>query len=220
MYAMTQCKKMMVSSPPRFLWKKWVDATVAVLLASSLSGAVYADQASVPARGSHKTMANDLRARSRDIHWPNGFDPVSADLFAHNELLIHASCETVWNHIVDAKRWPSWYPNSSNVDLLDGAKILDPDVRWRWTTFGLSIESQVHEYVRDSRLGWYGYPPGAKPAFYHTWLLHPQGGDCMVVMEEAGVGKAVAQFREADEGRMHRGHDLWLATLKWVSEGP
>ena len=86
--------------------------------------------------------------------------------------------------------------------------------------FGFSIESQVHEYVRNSRLGWYGYPPGAKPAFYHTWLLQPRADSCLVVMEEAGVGEAVAQFRKADEGRMHRGHDLWLATLKWMSEGP
>jgi hypothetical protein len=38
-------------------------------------------------------------------------------------------------------------------------------------------------------------------------------------MDEAGVGPGAAAFHEADEGRMHRGHALWLATLKWVSEG-
>jgi hypothetical protein len=36
---------------------------------------------------------------------------------------------------------------------------------------------------------------------------------------ECGCWAAVVQFREADEGRMRRGHDLWLASLKWVSEG-
>ena len=164
-------------------------------------------------------MANDLVVRSHDIHWPSGFDPEAADLFAHNELLIRASCETVWNHIVDAKRWPHWYPNSKDVLLLDDAKTLGPNVRWRWTTFGLSVESQANEYVRNSRLSWYGYRPDAEPTFYHTWLLQPLGHGCLVVMEEVGIGKAVAQFREADEGRMHRGHDLWLAALKWVSEG-
>jgi len=25
-------------------------------------------------------------------------------------------------------------------------------------------------------------------------------------------------MRKMDEGMMHRGHDLWLATLKWMSE--
>jgi hypothetical protein len=38
-------------------------------------------------------------------------------------------------------------------------------------------------------------------------------------MDEAGVGPGAAAFREADQGRMHRGHALWLATLEWVSEG-
>jgi hypothetical protein len=219
MHRIHQFKKKASSKPAKSLWRKGLDATAAVVLASSLSGAAFAGQPSTPTQG-QKTMANDLSARSRDIHWPNGFDPETADLFAHNELVIRTSCETVWNHIVDAGRWPQWYPNSKDVTLLDGAKALGPNVRWRWTTFGLSIESQVHEYVRNQRLGWYGYTPGAKPAFYHTWLLQPRADSCLVVMEEAGVGEAVAQFRKADEGRMHRGHDLWLATLKWMSEGP
>ena len=36
---------------------------------------------------------------------------------------------------------------------------------------------------------------------------------------ERPFGPGAAAFHEADEGRMHRGHALWLATLKWVSEG-
>jgi len=41
---------------------------------------------------------------------------------------------------------------------------------------------------------------------------------CHVVMDEAGVGKDAAGLRKSDETLMHRGHDLWLATLKWVAE--
>ena len=40
----------------------------------------------------------------------------------------------------------------------------------------------------------------------------------MVVMDEAGIGKDAAHLRETDESLMHRGHDLWLATLKWIAE--
>nr|WP_254067641.1 hypothetical protein [Burkholderia sp. L27(2015)] len=29
------------------------------------------------------TMKDDLAQRSSDIHWPEGFDPMNADLFAH-----------------------------------------------------------------------------------------------------------------------------------------
>jgi hypothetical protein len=161
----------------------------------------------------------DLEARSHDVHWPATFSPIAADLFSHNELLIEAPCERVWNHIIEVSKWPLWYPNSSAIQLLDGAKMLEPDVRWRWTTFGLAIESHVHEFFPYARLGWYGYAPGAAPAFYHTWLLQARGTGCFVVTEEVGLGKDAAHLRKTDEGLMHRGHDLWLAKLKLLSEG-
>jgi hypothetical protein len=41
---------------------------------------------------------------------------------------------------------------------------------------------------------------------------------CHVVMDEAGIGPDAAALRKSDETLMHRGHDLWLATLKWVAE--
>src|ERR1700730_12519267 len=165
------------------------------------------------------TMKHDLAARSSQIHWPEGFDPESADLFSHNELVIQASCDTIWSQIIDAEKWPLWYPNSKDVALLGGAKVLGDDTIWRWNTFGLPIESKIHEYVPHTRLGWYGYPPGTRPSFYHAWLLMPQGDSCLVLTDEVGMGKDAVHLRETDENLMHRGHDLWLATLKWVSEG-
>src|SRR5258705_549322 len=79
-------------------------------------------------------------------------------------------------------------------------------------------ERKVNEFVPFERLGWFGYAPGTAPAFYHTWYLKPSVSGCLVITEEVGRGAGAAAFREADEGAMHRGHDLWLATLKWVSE--
>jgi Polyketide cyclase / dehydrase and lipid transport len=130
-------------------------------------------------------MKDDLAHRSPDIHWPAGFAPAKADLFAHNELIISASCARVWSHLIDAGRWPSWYPNSKDVQIQGAEQQLSSGTVFRWTTFGLSIESKVQEYVPNQRLGWFGY----------------------------------AGLRQSDETLMHRGHDLWLATLKWVAEG-
>lgn len=165
------------------------------------------------------TMQDDLANRSLAINWPEGFAPGVADLFSHNSCLINASCETVWKHIVDVAHWPEWYPNARNVELLDNVEVLGAGVRWRWTTFGIDIESRVHECVPGSRLGWFGYAPGEAPAFYHTWLLLPDPAGCQAVTDEVGIGPAAAQLRKDDESLMHRGHDLWLAGLKWVSEG-
>ena len=187
-------------------------AVIGLALAASTGAAIAEDTP-------QGQMAADLGARAMDIRWPAGFEPERAELFAHNENRVGAACETVWRHIVDARAWPNWYPNAQGVVLLDDAHALAPEVRWRWTTFGLAIESRVQEFVPDRRLGWFGGAPGEAPAFYHSWLLTPEGDGCRVAMDEAGVGPGAAAFRKADEGRMHRGHEMWLATLKWVAEG-
>jgi uncharacterized protein YndB with AHSA1/START domain len=166
------------------------------------------------------TMKNDLANRSRAIHWPDGFDPTMADLFSHNELFINASCQHVWSYIIDATKWPQWYPNSKEVQILgtNGNRLKEGTV-FQWTTFGLALESKVNEFVPYSRIGWYGYAPGAKPTFYHTWYLSPDGSGCRTVTDEVGKGSDATHLRQTDESLMHRGHDLWLATLKWMAEG-
>jgi hypothetical protein len=76
----------------------------------------------------------------------------------------------------------------------------------------------INEFVPFSRIGWFGYAPGTAPSFYHTWYLSPEGDGCRAVTDEVGKGESAVHFREVDESAMHRGHDLWLATPKWVSE--
>jgi uncharacterized protein YndB with AHSA1/START domain len=187
-----------------------------ILLAQATPSSGQSDQ---DAKGSTAmTMKDDLTHREKDIHWPQGFDPSKADLFSHNSLLIHASCEKIWSHIVDATTWPSWYPNSKNVQITGGASNLDSGTVFRWETFGIDLESRVNEFVPYARIGWYGYAPGAEPTFYHTWYLKPQSAACMVITDEVGKGGDAKKLRQTDEGLMHRGHDLWLATLRWVSE--
>src|ERR1700733_2577171 len=95
------------------------------------------------------SMKDDLANRSPDIHWPAGFEPENADLFAHNDLIINASCERVWTHIIQASRWPTWYPNSKNVEIQGGDSLLRDGTVFRWTTFGLAIESKGHGYVMN-----------------------------------------------------------------------
>src|SRR5580693_7365616 len=107
-------------------------ALVAAITLATLAGVAIA--AGLP----QGQMASDLATRDRDIHWPAGFEPEKADLFAHNEARLNASCDTVWRHIVDARAWP---------------------------TFGLAIESRVHEFVPDRRLGWFGGAPDEVPTF-------------------------------------------------------
>ena len=191
---------------------------MAAIAALALAGSLAPARAANRQGSSIMTMKQDLADREKDIHWPEGFNPSQADLFSHNALLINASCERIWGHIVDATKWPQWYPNSKDVRI-DSGDVLKEGAVFHWSTFGLPLESKVNEFVPYTRIGWYGYAPGTAPSFYHTWYLKPQGDTCLVVTDEVGKGNDAAHLRETDESLMHRGHDLWLATLKWMSEG-
>ena len=151
-------------------------------------------------KASIMTMKEDLANRSTDMHWPPEFDPLNADLFSHNELFINASCERVWQHIIEATKWPQWYPNSKDVRIVsDASSVLKDGTAFRWTTFGLPLESKIHEFVPYTRIGWYGYAPGTEPTFYHAWYLTGRGDGCQVVTVEVGNGPNAAYLRQTDE---------------------
>lgn len=160
----------------------------------------------------------DLAHRNPSIHWPEGLSPEKADLFAHNEIFINASCSTVWRDIIEAEKWPQWYPNSSDVKVLNSnTGILEKNSLFTWNTFGIHLDStRVHEYVLNNRLGWFGYTKGLKA--YHTWLLEDQSGGCKIDMEEIAMGPGAKAMHAKDPNAMQRGHQLWDNRLKQLAE--
>ncbi len=98
------------------------------------------------------TIQDDITRRSADIHWPDGLTPADADLFAHNEIIIDAPPQQIWQHLIAATAWPRWYSNSANVVVNDPSELL------------------------------------------------------------------AGQLARANPGRMHRGHDLWNISLKFLCE--
>jgi uncharacterized protein YndB with AHSA1/START domain len=160
---------------------------------------------------------SDGAPRSRDLHWPKGFRPEQADLFAHNEIEIHASCEEVFAIMADAQAWPSWYPNCQNVKVLNSQDgKLHEETRFSWDTFGLHFESRVHEFVPNSPIGWFGDSPTTNG--YHTYLLSKSNEGCRVVTEEVVKVPGAVELRKTHSQAMHEGHDLWLRNLKQRSE--
>jgi hypothetical protein len=84
-------------------------------------------------------------------------------------------------------------------------------------TFGAHIHSTVHEFEPTARIGWYGETD--QWLAYHTWLLEPRDeGTTYVVMEETGSGLNPKKLASSNPGHMHRGHDLWNISLKFLCE--
>jgi hypothetical protein len=157
------------------------------------------------------TFNSDGALRSGDLSWPNGFHLELADLFAHNENVLQASCEKVFVYMSDAQAWSSWYPNSRIVILLNSlhGKIHE-EARSSWEIVSLDFQSRVHEFVPNSRSRWSGDRPTNNGYHTYLWSKSDEGG--RVVPEKAVKGPG------AIEQAMHEGHDLWVRNLKQRSE--
>jgi Polyketide cyclase / dehydrase and lipid transport len=163
------------------------------------------------------SITDDKQHRSAHIHWPADADPDRADLFAHNDIVINAPAEVIWDRLIRAAAWPDWYSNAASVTVNDPGGVLGPGVTFDWVTFGAAIHSTVHEFAPASRIGWYATTD--QWLAYHTWLLVPRSdGSTYVVHEETDDGPNPRKLAEANPGHLHRGHDLWDFSLKFLCE--
>ena len=90
---------------------------------------------------------------SNKILWPARYEPANCPVHVRNELVMASNPETVWAWLIRAQLWPTWYPNSANIQFLTGQPPeLALGTRFRWKTFGITIESTVKEFVPYERL--------------------------------------------------------------------
>ena len=164
-------------------------------------------------------ISEDLAHRDKSIHWPEAFDPRTASVFAHNELLIQADCHRVWSRLLDVTDWPNWFVLTKDVAIDGSDKTVRHGTVIRLKIFGSLIISRMDEFVPDSRLSWIPQAlDETSPSHYHTWHFVPEAGGCRVITEETGIGPNDVKTPTANSRLMHREHDLWLASLQWTSE--
>jgi hypothetical protein len=89
------------------------------------------------------TIHDDLIERSVDVHWPTGFASESADLFAHNTIVIAASAESMWAKLTTLPPGPPGIPTPSDVFVDDSSGRLGKP----WPR---SLEHQPQVRLRES----------------------------------------------------------------------
>jgi hypothetical protein len=163
------------------------------------------------------SIIEDIQRRSAHIHWPQGIVPEQAGLFAHNDIVIAAPPGRCGSISSTPPRGRTGYSNARNVTVNAPSGLLGAGVTFDWITFGAPIHSTVHEFEPAARIGWYGQTD--QWLAYHTWLLEPrEQGTTYVVMEETGTGASPKRLAGSNPGHMHRGHDLWNISLKFLCE--
>ena len=165
-------------------------------------------------------MQSDRATRDMAIRWPTAYDPAVAPVFSHNELLIHADCHRAFIRLADATDWPKWLvivkdvanetPNKTGLGALYRLRIFDSP-----------IQSRIVEFEADQRISWIPFGTDeteTRHGHYHAWRFVPQAADCLVITEETGIGPGDRKDAAAGSHLMHKAHELWLDSLRYVSE--
>jgi hypothetical protein len=148
--------------------------------------------------------------------WPEEFRPDRVPVHSFNEIDVAAPPERVWAWLVRASAWPSYYSNASNIRFTNGA---GPDLAlgttFTWTTFGVSVRTQVVEFQPYERLAWKAFPIGG--VGYHSWVITRAPSGCHVVTEETQRGIVPSLGRWFLRGGLHKWHQQWLEGLARVA---
>lgn len=165
-------------------------------------------------------MQSDRANRDMAIRWPAAYDPAVAPVFSHNELLIHADCHRAFTRLADATDWPKWLVIVKDV-MNETPDKTGLGALYRLRIFDSAIQSRIVEFEADQRISW--IPFGAdetetRHGHYHAWRFVPQAADCLVITEETGIGPGDRKDPAAGSHLMHKAHELWLNSLRYISE--
>lgn len=134
-----------------------------------------------------------------------------------NELDMPVSPEAVWAWLVRAQLWPTWYPNSRDVVVEGGGPDLKAGSKFRWKTFGVTLDSVVEEFVPPERIAWSARAMGVDA--YHAWLVERRPSGCHVLTEETQNGLLASISNAVRPNNMSKHHQVWLENLLAKARG-
>lgn len=165
-----------------------------------------------------KAQGNYSQNPPSAIVWPEGYDPSVAKFYVQNEIEIAASPEVVWQILIDALEWESWYVGAKNLSFVNPDHTeLKKDSQFNWETMGMKFpNTTIKAYEPDRYLAWESLKKSIQG--YHVWLIIPTELGCKVITEETQNGW-LTFFEKTFQGKKLKGlHDIWLAELKAKAE--
>lgn len=163
-------------------------------------------------RDTARVPSQPAARRAEFAGWPDNERPQGAHVFAHNECIVAAPPDRVWDLIVTAQGWSEFYANAQFVRLADPRQHrLERGSVFRWVTFGLPITSEVDPCEPPRLIGWRWWGIGARG--YHVWLLEPHECGTRIVTEETQRGVLPWLLRPILHRLLPLGHGYWLRQL-------
>jgi uncharacterized protein YndB with AHSA1/START domain len=183
--------------------KRGASMSVAVAFAGCVAGCIAHDPLPVASAAGYP-------------EWPSGTEPDACPVYVHNELTVAAPPAVVWEWLLRADLWPSWFDGATAVRFDRGGPSLALGAQVRWHMIGADIRVEVTQLTPMSRLDWQGGASGVEA--YHTWLVEPApGGGTHIVTDETERGPVPWLLRSTIRGKVHDAHQAWLESLGRVA---
>ena len=144
--------------------------------------------------------------------WPERYRPDRAAVHVANELDVPAPPERVWAWLIRAPLWPTWYPNSHDVQVAHGATCLTAGAEFTWKTFGVALRSRVEVFDPPERLAWTGRAGGLD--VFHAWVIERRPPGSHVRTEESQNGILPRLNHAVRPRHMSDFHQMWLERLR------
>jgi hypothetical protein len=153
------------------------------------------------------------------VVWPEEFNPEKANWYVHNEISINARPEVVWNILIDAKKWHTFYKGvESPVEFFDTtAAVLENGLVFKMHTMGLHLEPVMKEFIANERMAW-EVRRGNLTA-YHAWVIVPTANGCRLITPEAQNGLLSFLQKVFLPNKLLNLHEDWLELIKARAEG-
>ncbi len=155
------------------------------------------------------------------VIWPERFDPKTSAIYALNDIDVKAPPEVVWQLLVDAENWASYFPPEDQVRILDGGKELAAGTRFSRVTVGFPMSLAITEFEPMHRLAWATTVDGdaTGSTAYHGWVITPTAEGCHVLTEETQQGAFfLEELGRKHPGALYRYHQDWVERLAMAAE--
>lgn len=129
------------------------------------------------------------------------------------DTVIDAPLSQVWDLHTDVNAWPSWQTDitaaAADGPLAEGSVF-------RWSTFGLDIDSTVYAIDPGRRILWGG--PAHGITGIHEWTFTERDGQTFVQTAESWDGEPIRADRDGMRAALKGSLTAWLAHLKQTAE--
>ena len=155
------------------------------------------------------------------VTYPPEYDPRISPIYALNEIDVKAPAEAVWNLLVDAASWSSYFPPENQVKIGNGEPELSLGTRFTRVTIGFPMHLVVTECKSGRRLSWVTTVDGDETSStaFHGWVITPTSDGCHVLSEETQQGPwFLDQLGHKHPGGLYSYHQDWIEALARAAE--